>query len=356
MNQGVEDNKVEGKFGVIQKAMDDHAYDIVVKESCGLFEVAFKEIFQEALTKLDYEDRNLLLEAEKEVGKGKKGAKEFGFGELVGLFRKTELMKKWAKVSNRDMGLLESINYNSIVNLRNELVHNGGQCERFEAELVFNYAKTLYATLGIINLEKAISESFEPKAVSQGDDKKEMVNIALVKDKGIIVNQADNSRNISWKVETINRIFTVAYQNTKELAGEEAAEKMLFDMGCDSGSGFGRVMAEKWEMEDADLSYEDKFTMWCDFDSVVGWGKFNNHIKVNEEEGTLEGHLEIRDNFLCHNRKKTDAPICGFIRGYCTGVISELLGGLDVCVNCDGGQCPLKNPLKKVCKLNVTVE
>ena len=61
MNQGVEDNKVEDKFSVIQKAMDAHAYDIVVKESCGLFEVAFKEIFQEALTKLDYEDRNLLL-------------------------------------------------------------------------------------------------------------------------------------------------------------------------------------------------------------------------------------------------------------------------------------------------------
>ncbi len=356
MQQNLTDNKVEGKFSVIQKAMDDHAYDIVVKECCGLFEVAFKRIFQEAVVQLNFEDRNVLLEKERVIGKGKKGINEFGFGELVGLFRETGLMKKWAEISNRDIGLIESVNYSSVVHLRNELVHNGGQCGRIEAELVFNYVKSLYAILGFINMEKAISESFETKAtVGVTNDKKELVNIVLVKDKGIIVNQADNTRNISCKVETINRMLSVVYKNTKELVGEDAAEKILYDMGYDSGSAFGRVMYEKWEMEDDENSFEDKLSMWCDFDSVVGWGRFKSNIVVNEDEGTLEGYLEIKDNFLCHNRKKTDPPICGFIKGYCEGVMTELLGGYKVSVHCEEGQCPLRSPLKKVCRLNLVV-
>lgn len=358
MDKAVAENKVEDKFSIIQKAMDDRAYDIVVKESCGLFEVAFKKIFQEAVVTLNFEDRNILLEKEKIIGKGKKGVNDFGFGELVGLFRETGLMKKWAEASNRDIGLIDTINYNSIVNLRNALVHNGGNCGQVEADLVFNYVKNLYATLGLINLEKAITDSFEPPKNSSGieeKDKKELVNIALIRDRGIIINQSDGSRNISYKVETINRMLTVVYNKTMELAGVEAAEQMLFDMGYDSGSAFGRVMHEKWELEDSDLSFENKFALWCDFDSVVGWGRFKSSIKVDEEEGTLNGYLEIKENFLCHNRKKTDAPICGFIKGYCEGVIEELLGGLQIKLTCESGQCPLKNALKKVCKFKVEI-
>jgi len=356
MQENLSHSRVEGKFGLIQKAMDEHAYDVVVKECCGLFEVAFKKIFQEAVSRFKFEDRNILLEKEKEIGKGKKGVNEFGFGELVGLFRETSLMRKWAEFSGQDIGLIDSVNYNSVVKLRNELVHNGARCGIIEAELVFNYLKSLYATLGFINMEKAISESFGKKTVTeQPGEKKELANIVLVKDKGIIVNQADNTRNMSCKVETINRMLSVVYRNTKELAGEDAAEKMLYDMGYDSGSAFGRVMYEKWEMEDAENSFEDKLAMWCDFDSVVGWGRFKSNIVVNEDEGTLEGYLEIKDNFLCHNRKRTDVPICGFMKGYCEGVMTELLGGYKVSLDCEDGQCPLKSPLKKVCRLNLIV-
>ena len=353
MQQNITDNKVAGVFSTIQKAMNEEAYEIVVKECCGLFEVAFRKIFQEAVTTFNFEDRNSLLDEEKKIGKEKKGVNEFGLGELVGLFRETGLMKKWAKISNRDLGLISSLDFNSVVRLRNDLVHNGGQCGRLEAELVFNYVKSLYATLGFISLEKAISESFETKQVQDEASDKRMVNIALIKEKGIIVNQADNTRNMSCKVETINRMLSVAYKRTEEMSGEEAAENILYYMGYDSGSSFGRVMGDKWEMEDNEISFEEKLSMWCEFDSVVGWGKFINSIVVNEDDGILEGYVEIKDNFLCYNRKRTDVPICGFMRGYCDGVISELLGGYETSVCCDEKQCPLRNPLRKVCKLDI---
>ena len=356
MQQNMTDNKVEGKFSIIQKAMDEHTYEIAVIECCGLLEGALKRIFREAMVQLSFKDRTALFEKEKEKGKGNKGYDTFGLGELVGLFRETGLMKKWAEISNRDIGLIESFNYNSVVELRNSLIHNGGECGKLEAELVFNYVKSLYATLGVINTEGIISKSYETKTPAEAPDtKKEMANIALVKDKGIIVNQADNSRNMSCKVETVNRMLSVVYTNTKVLAGEEAAEKMLYDMGFDSGSAFGRAMNNSYEVDNNEFSFEEKIAQWCEFDSVVGWGKFTSSIIVNEEEGTLEGYLEIKDSFPCHNRKRTDAPICGFMKGYCEGVIGELLGGLKVHIGCEEGHCPLKNALKKVCRFNVRV-
>ena len=356
MEQYVTDKNVEEKFGAIQRAMDAGEYDIVVKECGGLFETAFKKIFHEAVALLEFKERNELLEKEKEKGEGKKGVDAFTFGQLVGLFSETKLMKKWAKISNRDVGLMEYVNFNSVVDLRNDVTHNMGRCGKADAELVFQYLKALYTAMGMTDIEKICYRppvSRVPVEVS--GDQKEKANITLLKEKGIILNEADNSRNMSCKVETINRMLSVAYSNTKELAGEEAAEKLLYDMGYDSGSAFGRVMYERWEMEKNEISFNEKLEKWCDFDSVVGWGRFKSSIVVNEDEGTLEGHLEIKDNFLCHNRKKTDVPICGFMKGYCDGVITELLGGLDVNIECDEGQCPLRNALRKVCKFSVTV-
>lgn len=351
-------SRYEDKFSIIQKAMDERAYDIVVKECCGLFEVAFKKIYQEAVASLtSFEDRTLLFEKEKEIGKGKKGVNEFGFGELVGLFRETGLMKKWAQASNRDIGLIDTINYNSIVSLRNDLTHNGGHCSQVEADIVFNYVKNLYAMLGLFNMENGIKASFEPKQTTtvKGEER-ERVNIALIRERGIIVNQSDESRNVSYKVDTINRMLTVVYNKTKEMADEKAAEEMLFEMGYDSGSAFGRVMNDRWEMEKENVTYEEKFQRWCDFDSEVGWGRFKTTLVVDEEEGTINGSLEIKENFLCHNRKKNDVKLCSFIKGYCEGVVEELLGGLPVTIVCTTEQCPLKNAFKKTCKFRVDID
>lgn len=213
--------KFEDKFGVIQDAMDRKDYDSVVKDCCGLFEAAFKKIFQEAIVNFNYNDRKVLQEAEEKIGKGHKGVRDFGFGELVGLFRETDLMKKWAKASNRDVGLIDTINYNSIVELRNKITHVeveniGNQCGKVEADIIYNYAKNLYATLGLFNMEESIKASFEPKKTTTvNGEEREMVNIALIRDRGIIVNQSDESRNISYKVDTINRMLSVVYKKDK---------------------------------------------------------------------------------------------------------------------------------------------
>ena len=49
-----------------------------------------------------------------------KGFEEFTFGQICGLLRESNLLSKWAKYLNKDLGVLQSINLSTFVNLRNE--------------------------------------------------------------------------------------------------------------------------------------------------------------------------------------------------------------------------------------------
>lgn len=346
------DNNVENRFGEIATLIDNGMYDIAFTQSCKLLEVAFKKIYREALSFCPFKERVELFEAEQKIGAGKVGVEEFTLGRLVGLIEKTNLLDKWAKANGREMSLVSGFNLSHILKLRNGSTHPdeiediGQQCDKASAEMLYNYVKTFYASLGLANVECGMKDSLISKQITIVDGEEfEKVNIALNREKGIIINQSDKSRNISYKVETINNMLTVVYNKTKELAGEEVAEEMLFEMGYDGGNKFGHVINKKWETDISkkNMTYEDKLQNWCDFDSEVGWGRFNSSLKVDEEEGKIDGILEIKDNFLCYERSSSDVKLCSFMKGYCEGVIEELLGGTPVTIVCTGEQCPLKS-------------
>ncbi len=376
--------KVQDELGKIQVQYDAGNYSFVVKECCSLFEMAFKKIFKEALATFNYQDRTRLMEIEREIGKGNKDVEGFTFGELVGLNEKAKLLSKWSEYMNKDMGLINGIRFSAIVDLRNALTHTHSDmqatCSRYDADLVFNCLRNMLATL-YMNLEpgktpideKERKKIKEPAPIKDGDkdkketseqsddftpqsaeDEAEMVNIALNRKRGLIINQSDGTRNISYKVETINRMLSVVYEKVTALSSEEDANSVLYDMGYDSGSAFGCVMNGQWELKN-NLTLNDKVTMWCDFDSEVGWGRFINNLNIDEEEGSISGTIDISENFLCYNRKRDDVKICIFLKGYCEGVLEELLGGQQVKLTCVDGICPLRNALKKKCSYQVTI-
>lgn len=320
-----------------------------------------KKIFKEALATFNYQDRIRLTDVEKEIGNGKKDVDNFCFGELVGLNEKAHLLSKWSEYTNKDMGLINGIKFRAIVDLRNSLTHTdvdmNATCSRYDADLVFNCLRNMFATLGYMNMTDTGSATFPPTSLvpkGSSDGETEKVNIALNRKRGIIINQSDNTRNISYKVDTINRMLSVVYTKVSALTSQTDATQLLYDMGYDSGSAFGRVMNERWELEN-DLSLMDKISMWCDFDSEVGWGRFVNNLVIDEDAGTLTGTLDINENFLCYNRKKNDVKICNFLKGYCEGVIEELLCGQQVKLTCSGENCPLQSALKKKCSYEVTL-
>lgn len=152
---------VEDRLSLIQRVMQSGDYDVAVKESCTLFELVFRRIFQTAIASLPFRDRDHILETERKIGKGTKGVQDFGFGELVGLYRESKLLEKWSKHTGRDMGILLTLDFGAIVNLRNQITHKGASCSRGEANLVFEYLRNLLAVLGFADLERSIDRSFE---------------------------------------------------------------------------------------------------------------------------------------------------------------------------------------------------
>ena len=97
---------------------------------------------------------------------------------------------------------------------------------------------------------------------------------------------------------------------------------------------------------------KEKLQKWCEFDSCVGWGKFNIDIDIDEDNGTLSGTLSINECFMVD--KKHKHPICSFIVGYCTGVIEALLGDMEIVLSCK--TCPLKNKFKSECVFDIALD
>jgi predicted hydrocarbon binding protein len=358
----VMDEILEDKIGFIQKAYDLEQYDTVVKESCGLFEVAFRKIFAEAVAKLPYGERMVLMDKERIIGDSRKGVQEFGLGQLVGLFRECDLLKRWAKFTGRDIGLIDTLNFNSIVELRNRLTHDAATCvcNECEAEIVFIYLKNFLANYDFIDMKKINADSFKKKETNSKDmptTKKQGENYAKIRlneERGIIINEADGTRNISFKVDTINSMLEAMYSSAVELSNVDEAKKILFDIGYQGGKRFGEAMNKKWEMEE--ISYGTKISKWCEFDSVVGWGKFSNNLEIDTQEGVVNGHITITENFLCYNRKKKNIRLCDFVVGYSTGVLEELLNGIPIELICDTDICPQDNPFRNDCSFKILVK
>lgn len=347
---------VQDKLSFIQRSLDSGEYDVVVKECSTLFEIAFKRIFNSAIISLPFKERLELQEYEKKIGKTTKGVQDFTFGELVGLFRESNLMGKWSKHLSKDLGLINSLDYGPIVSLRNRIVHEGQTCSRYEAELIYNYLRNLLASLGLADLNTNINITKHERQVSSKDNNHQTKIFKYLPERGLIVNPNDNSRNISLKVETLNMIFDIIFDEIRSITDENTSEEILRKAGYESGKNFGSIMNEKWELDHETVSLNEKISLWCEFDSDVGWGKFINNLSINENDGFIEGSLIISENFLTYQRKKNENPICCFIKGYCEGVLEQILGGIDIEIGCNKDSCPQKSAFKKQCSLQIFVK
>jgi predicted hydrocarbon binding protein len=240
--------------------------------------------------------------------------------------------------------------------MRNKLTHKGATCSKFEAELVFNYLKNFFATLGLADIEEAVETLFDTKKLqvketttTEENTQEKVFN--YLGNRGLIINPSDGSRNISFKVESINFIFETI---VKELtAGNHDISSIFHKAGYSSGEKFGAIMNEKWELNKDDISLEDKISMWCQFDSDVGWGKLSNKIDIDYENFDISGHIELNENFQSYKRISKNLEDCELMKGYISGVLQHLLSGLETVIECDMSRCPRENPFHKKCIFNI---
>ncbi|MBQ4273482.1 MAG: toll/interleukin-1 receptor domain-containing protein [Clostridia bacterium] len=170
--------------------------------------------------------------------------------------------------------------------------------------------------------------------------------------RGIMINPEDHQRNVSFRTDTFINMFGGIFDNVVSLAGLDKARSIFHESGYHCGQNFAQRLNSSWEFGgDGNATIESKLKKWCEFDSQVGWGKFDIHVDVNEETGDFNGELTINESFIVDRKERKQ--ICEFVRGYCEGVIETLLC---VKVHLECIECPMKNRFKSVCKFRIELE
>ncbi len=167
--------------------------------------------------------------------------------------------------------------------------------------------------------------------------------------RGIMINPEDRMRNVSFRQDTFINMMGGIFSEIANTIDADHAEKVYYQCGFDGGSNFGTRLNQM--LENSNMSIVEKLQKWCEFDSCVGWGRFQTNIELDEEKGTLSGTLGINECFFVD--KKHNHKICSYIIGYCTGVIEALLGNIDVTLTCV--TCPMKNKFKSECVFNISL-
>ena len=172
-----------------------------------------------------------------------------------------------------------------------------------------------------------------------------------IPERGIMINPEDHQRNVSFRTDTFINMFSGIYDGVVDIVGSERATDILFSTGYNCGQAFASRLNSQWELSSGSvMSIADKLRKWCEFDSDVGWGKFDIEVQLNEETGDFKATLSINECFIVD--KKGKRPVCGFVRGYCAGVMETLLCA-PVHLLCT--TCPLTNRFKSACRFEVTI-
>ncbi len=191
-----------------------------------------------------------------------------------------------------------------------------------------------------------------PKAKTEDEDKNSSTVFEYIPSRGIMINPEDHQRNVSFRTDTLINMLGGIYEKVAEIADEKRAEEIFYDSGYVSGKNFAERINNQW---DTGYSVEDmrqKLEKSCKFDSAVRWAHFSSEIEIDEEADALTGTIRISEPFIVDNTKKR--KICGFIRGYCEGVVDTLLGGIDVTLTCK--ECPLQSKFKCACVFNISTK
>ncbi|MBN1902557.1 P-loop NTPase [Candidatus Sumerlaeota bacterium] len=148
---------------------------------------------------------------------------------------------------------------------------------------------------------------------------------------GELVNEGDNSRNISFRVDTFDSLLSFFREFLKKSLPfikpeiiESSFKWTLETAGMESGRRFGRTLMKLWKDEKKKLSETEKIKYWCDFDSKVGWGTFIFEIKTNKDK-INEIVIVNKRNPFASGRTEKDVDLCPFLSGYIKGVIIEIL-------------------------------
>ena len=264
-------------------------------------------------------------------------------GQFAKLYDVTGFRERLAH-SSIDFPLIHSFNLSSIAELVDaSLSPDRGQEKllRLAVQQILQLAITLAYLANVIELA-------DDEFLDGGRDRAEGIDSDFAKlgykqqfflfheERGLLVNTADQSRNVAFKVETFVRLVSKVFelivgklqeQKTSTKAdAERAAREIICDAGRDAGERFGSSLVGQFQRQGLRLTMQEKVDKWCQFDSDVGFGRFSASEAIDTDSGEPNGSVRLSENFLILGRRYNDANICAFMKGYIRGVLCELSG------------------------------
>jgi len=158
--------RVEEKIDGIRRQLDLGEYTIAAKESAGIIEFAFRELYRRSIGLLAGPARQRVFKVEQEIGKGSKTLDDFTMGQLVHVYRASDFLEAWSKSTGNQLRGIQMINLDEIVHLRNEFTHSSREATRSEADLLFHCVQSILETFGILSLELAVEVSQVPASLN----------------------------------------------------------------------------------------------------------------------------------------------------------------------------------------------
>lgn len=148
---------------------------------------------------------------------------------------------------------------------------------------------------------------------------------------GQMLNPHDDQPNVSFRITTFVQMMKelhkkaqrIVYETGKsEEESKEDVERMFREGGITCGENFGSALLHMWANTGLDI--DTKIKKWCEFDSDVGFGRFD-YFPARETPNLEKDVICLTNNFLSVGQTGNDPNLCLFMTGYITGVLRRLV-------------------------------
>lgn len=185
----------------------------------------------------------------------------------------------------------------------------------------------------------------------------------LLNERGILLNPADETRNVSLRVETFCALLDDLHKELIDLPrrdGDKTPSRAALETaGYDPGRKFGESLRPQYES--GHLADEERIRSWCEFDSRVGFGALE--LTRVEHGGTsgdvLAGTIAVEGNFLAAGRGSGEhsLDLCPLLSGYIEGVLGMLIHSMpsDTEVSHPPESCMRVHPDRLSCEFHFRV-
>lgn len=129
-------------------------YTAAVRHCTPAIEQALKYILKQSLPKLEPDDQDKVRQAVRKRDRTGKGIDNLTMGDLVYVFRESNFLDAWTRVSGKDLSRMRMLNLDELRKFRNKFAHELRKATRPEAEFLFEYLRIILEDFELVSAEE----------------------------------------------------------------------------------------------------------------------------------------------------------------------------------------------------------